>query len=112
MKPLEVIEAESREWAEEAAAKRKRPFVFFNNTEVHPPWRFPLLGSHVPTGWKLKEELFCDLTGLGTENEPALTTKQLEKKIKEIITQPGVYGFGLISTGQFQGTVGVYKLEK
>lgn len=109
MKPLSEIEAESREWAQEAARKKREPFVFFNDSDVHPPWDFPLLGEHVPECWELVEELFCDLTGLGSESEPALTTKQLEAKIRGIITQPGTYGFGLISVGQFQGTVGVYK---
>ena len=60
-------------------------------------------------GYELIENLFCDSSGFGTINEPALTKKQLVLKIQEILDDnPEVYTF-LTEQGQFQVYIGVFK---
>ena len=53
---------------------------------------------------------FVDTSGMGDENEPALTHKQLFRLIAQIDQKyPGQFGYGLSFFGQFQGWVTVYK---
>lgn len=96
--------------AKAAAKNKKVPYVPFDEAEVQET-RFiiPNLGSYTPKGWELMEELFCDTSDMGSEGEPALTLKQLKKKIIEYMKMDGTHGFGITEEGQFQCHVGVFK---
>jgi hypothetical protein len=63
-------------------------------------------------GYELVEEYFVDSSGLGEENEPALTKSQLEYKLKRLLDKPE-YKNGLTAkiTGQgmFQVYLGLFK---
>ena len=91
----------------------------------------PYLGTHIPSGCKkfdvnkLKDkldlpswwysskilprgELWCDSSGFGESDEPALNTLQLIKVISRLFKNKPGLGFGLYSTGQFQVGVRVF----
>ena len=109
----EVIRQLSDKAAKESAAKKKVPYVIWNEEEIdrYPPFPFPALGSRVPKGWKLLDEpapLFCDMTGFGGSGEPALTTEQTMERLHELFTENPKYGYAIIEYGQFQCHVGVF----
>lgn len=110
MMSLHEIARLSEEMATKAAAKHKQPYVFFDESEIKPPWKFPLLGDYEPEGWELEERLFCDKTGQGYSSELALTTQQLTAKLKEYHGRKRkTYGFGIVEEGPFQLYVGVFR---
>jgi hypothetical protein len=87
-----------------SARRNKKPFLLTEeDLESMPPFPFPKLGSYCPEGWELVEELFCDSSGCGQPNEPALTVKQLLEKL-----EPG-YGYAITREGQFQVYLGKFK---
>ena len=56
-----------------------------------------------------KGGLFVDSSGFGSDNEPALTVDQLLDVMAQLLTQRSDLGFGIISEGQFQITIGVFE---
>jgi hypothetical protein len=112
MLSLEYIEQEELKAAKRAARENKLPFVYWDATEVEKriPFPFPILGSYIPKGWQRIDELFCDSSGFGDENEPALTSEELIRDIKEYIRWYAgrSVGFALTRCGEFQVYVGVY----
>lgn len=109
MMSLGTIQELSARAAERAAERELIPFVPFDAAEVEgwDSFPFPNLGDHRPEGWELVDSLFCDASGLGAANEPALTTKQLKASILANI--PESYGYAIIQEGQFQVYVGRFK---
>ena len=53
-------------------------------------------------------ELWCDSSGFGAENEPALTVSQFADVVSKLVKENPHLGFGLYSTGQFQAGVRVF----
>lgn len=68
-------------------------------------FRIPFVGDYVAPGWKLETTHFIDMSGLGADNEPAMT---LARFLKHVAANPG-RGFGLLEHGQFQGHIGEFK---
>lgn len=68
----------------------------------------PFLGDYVPKGWKrIDADLwFVDMSGFGTNAEPAMSMEQFAKAMAA--AEPGT-GFALVSHGQFQGYVAQYR---
>lgn len=97
--------------AREASAQRQEPYVPYDAEEVKDMrcLPFPFLATYKPKGWKKVEELFCDASGFGSENEPALTVRALKTKMLEYLDKPGTYGYGILEYGQFQAYVDIYK---
>lgn len=62
-------------------------------------------------GYKLIEKLFCDSSGLGAEDEPALTAEQLREKLLSIAREHGTIYTSIIECGQFQVYIGVFIKE-
>jgi hypothetical protein len=87
------------------------------------------IGNYTPKGWRRfdvnkwveewdlpysfkfldKGGLFVDSSGFGSDNEPALTVDQLLDVMAQLLTQRSDLGFGIISEGQFQITIGVFE---
>jgi hypothetical protein len=111
MMDLGTIRAMADKAARAAARAKKVPYVPFNEAEVNAlvNFPFPFLGTYVPKGWKLVEELFCDSSGFGAEDEPALTIRGTKEKMKERMAEEGTFGYAVLAAGQFQVTVGVFK---
>lgn len=59
-------------------------------------------------GYELVEELFVDNSGFGTEDELALTQKQFEKRVKELLEKYGVLYSTITAAGQFQIYIGLF----
>jgi len=62
----------------------------------------PRIGDFTPKGWKEVDELFVDMTGFGSDDEPALTKTQFTNKIQEGL------GYGISEVGQFQCYIRVF----
>lgn len=89
------------------------------------------LGDYIPKGWrrfnvnKWVEEwdlpcsykflknggLFVDSSGLGSSNEPALTVNELLNVMSQLLINRPNLGFGIVSEGQFQLTIGVFECQ-
>lgn len=106
---LATLKAMSSERAQAAAKQRLIPFVPFDAAEIEgwDSFPFPNIGDHRPEGWELVDTLFCDSSGFGATNEPALTATQLKDKLLENVSHG--YGYAVIQEGQFQLYVGVFK---
>jgi len=111
MKDYRQIQAESDEAAKEAARENMESYVPFDLKEIenYPPFRFPTLGNYIPKGWNKVDELFCDASGFGSDNEPALSPDQLRKKLLSLETTGKQYGYGITRIGQFQLYLGVFE---
>ena len=60
-------------------------------------------------GYKLIEEIFCDNSRLGAENEPASTQGQLMEKLADLLEKRKTVYTCLTSIGQFQVYLGVFE---
>lgn len=60
-------------------------------------------------GYELIEECFVDNSGLGTENEPALTKTGFQNRMVYLIDKHGTLTAKITSVGQFQVYVGFFK---
>jgi hypothetical protein len=62
-------------------------------------------------GYKMIDELFCDSSGFGQDDEPALSVSQTFKKLEEILkTYPIIYT-AITGQGQFQIYLGIFIKE-
>lgn len=107
--------------AKMARKERRVPWVPFNVDEVRrlpggPDYKhgmrgypFPNFGSYRPRGWKMRGTLFCDKTGMGREDEPALTIHQLNCRLEQDTAACLGYGYAIVEEGEFQIVVGVFE---
>jgi hypothetical protein len=127
MYSIETIRDISRKAAREASRNRRQPLVIEaediedalagDNAAVK---GIPFLGTYCPKGWKRVRltvdtagvyegdnkgygAYFVDNSGLGADDEPALTFRRFLETIK-----PG-YGYGIVEAGQFQIKVGQFE---
>jgi hypothetical protein len=63
-------------------------------------------------GYTEIETLFCDSSGFGTSNEPALTKDQLLLKVKRLVEKHGTLHAFITSVGQFQVYITLYKKDR
>lgn len=110
MMDIATIRAMSRKAAVESRKNHIEPFYVeaediedFKSGTTFP---FPFIGDRNPRGWKKVNEYFCDSSGFGAPDEPALTRDQLIEKLR-----PG-YGYAITEAGQFQVYVGEFELVK
>jgi len=102
------------ELSDEAARKAKRhglrPMVLWpteaDRLKLGGSMPFPFIGNYRPKGWKLVDTYFVDRTGLGSENEPALSRAAFRSKLKAGM------GYAVIEAGQFQVYVGEFEPPK
>jgi hypothetical protein len=93
-----------------ARIEGKRPiYIGFNDLKYFPPFPFPSIGTYRPFSYKLVDELLCDSSGFGADDELALTAGQLLQKLESLILHSGrkLY-FAIIEEGEFQVVVGVF----
>lgn len=60
-------------------------------------------------GYQLVKELFADSSGLGAENEPALTRGQFITELTALLKEYGELTAKITGAGQFQVYVGLFK---
>jgi hypothetical protein len=112
MLDLATIRAMNAEAAKVAAREHREPYIPYDAEEIESYRKrsipFPNLGDYRPKGWKLVDSLFCDISGLGSPDETALTRGQLVERILDL-SRRGTYAYALIEVGEFQAYLGVFK---
>jgi hypothetical protein len=114
MLSAEYIASQSRAAAVWAAAQELEPYVPASTQEVL-RWNrftFPYFGDYRPFGWVLVETLFCDSSGLGYEDDPALTVDGLKRKVIDWLNRDATVGFAVLDAGEFQVYVGVFSQDE
>jgi hypothetical protein len=111
---LETIIKRNKEAGERARELDLQPFLLNSRDQLDemPPFPFPNIGDDTVEVDKLYERvdsLFCDSSGRGASNEPALTTDQLMAKLGDLIEEHGEIRVAIESEGQFQIYLGVWK---
>jgi len=92
---IEEINHMNKKAEDRARKNRSKLFVAQTNGDVNIRTA-PYIGDYIPEGWRQTETFFVDSSGMGGQNEPALTFNQLIAEVKK------GYGYALISVGQFQ----------
>ena len=89
------------------------PFVFDSPADVKTGRNFPIPDlTELPLSDRWEEtdqKWFVDSSGLGRDDEPALTADQFRAELLEYVQQHPGHGFGLSGTGQFQVYVSAYR---
>ena len=70
---------------------------------------FPNVGDYRPAGWELLQYRTCDKTGMGDEDEPAMTVRGLKEWIKQLQRSDDNYAMAIIEEGEFQVVIGLFK---
>lgn len=116
MMSIQYIRQLSDDAARKAAKLHKLPYAIFDLNEIDiveksgDPFPFPFLGTYVPPGYRKVEELFCDSSGFGSEDEPAMTKRALLARLREDVGAKGnPYFYAIIEVGQFQCYLGVFE---
>lgn len=111
------IKEMAQDAAEEAEERGLKPFSILDlNLQDVPPFPFPFLGDYVPEGWEIlpdengqQQTLFCDSSGMGDDDEPALSVNQLLCKLEQYKKSGDNIGFGIVESGEFQIVLGLYR---
>ena len=114
MMGFETIRAMNSDATNRAKRKGNRPFVPAEDIRknltvenMRASIRIPMMGDYIPKNWEeVGEPLFCDKSGCGGENEPALTARGLCEAIKKDAID---IGYGSHDEGQFQIYVSRYR---
>jgi hypothetical protein len=110
MMDLSQIQDMSRKAARKAAREKRIPLMveaedlMDNDTIFNHIRQIPFLGGYLPKGYERVDELFVDMSGFGSDNEPALSLRQFLSKVMEF--GPG-HAYNFSEQGQFQGYVTV-----
>jgi hypothetical protein len=115
MLDLATIHEMAAEAAQEAAQAGKEPYEYWDGEPIGPPFHFPFLGDYVPQGWRKRDDdMFVDSSGMGADDEAALSVSQLVAEIKRLLCATPPYkrlGFAITEAGEFQLYVGVYERD-
>jgi hypothetical protein len=109
MMSLGQIREESRKAAVKAARTHKVPYIV--EREDIEDWKangvrsfpFPFIGDYTPKGWELVDTYFVDSSGMGADDEPALSLNRFLDKLE------AGYGYAVTEAGQFQVYVGKFR---
>jgi hypothetical protein len=124
MMSLSTIRDMSREAGVTAAVENRTPYVLWDEDEVSrlpggpewdgvTPFPFPNLGDHEPEGWvNTGRRFFVDTSGMGADDEPALTWAQFNEKLREVVGDNRKLGLGITEVGQFQLYVDVFEKDE
>lgn len=110
-----TIKALADEHAEIARTKDLKPWYPRDEHEVDQYVNIPFLGSYRPDGFVLTDSYLVDKTGLGRENEPAMTQDRFKETVKRNfrlgVEHDAPLGYAVIEEGPFQVVVGVFKYD-
>ena len=105
MMSLEMIKSENERAVKEARKAKRLPYIAVRDGDDRVV-TCPRLGDYIPKGYWVSNEYFVDSSGLGGENEAALTFQQFLGKVKK------GYGYAIQDAGQFQVYIREYKKIK
>ena len=111
---LETIIAMNRDAGDRAREMGLEPFLLKHAPQLDemPPFPFPNIGDDSVEVDKLYERvatLFCDKSGMGSPDEPALTVEQLVESLKSLFEEHGPIYIAIEEEGPFQLYLGVWK---
>ncbi len=113
---LETIKAMNREAGERAREEGLEPFHLERSPQLDlmPPFPFPNIGDdsvEVSKRYEHIVDLFCDKSGMGADDEPALSIDQLMEKLRVLLRENQETGLRLaiVEEGQFQLYIGVWR---
>lgn len=114
MLSLEEIRRMNAESGMYARSHKLKPFLlkYVGQLDSMPPFPFPNFGDkadEMDEKYERVDSLFCDSSGWGSPGEPALTTDQLKRKLKELFEEHGSILLAIESQGEFQLHLGVWK---
>jgi hypothetical protein len=110
-KAMACPDDEPEDELKKAGSKKSSPFEWKEEHNKQfgagkAPYPFPKIADPDKVkGWKHVENHFVDSSGMGRDDEPAMTHEQFHKKLK-----PG-RGYAITDVGQFQVNVGEYEKE-
>lgn len=103
---IESIKQMNKEAEERAEEEQLEPYIAKHDEDAGVRGA-PYIGDYIPEGWAKTENLFfVDNSGLGAEDEPAMTFNQFLRKVKKGL------GYALVECGQFQVYIQEYRLVK
>jgi len=102
MYSLQYINAINTEKTQEAKKAKLQPFIAEVDGDIRVNY-CPFLANYLPEGYEIVNTFFVDSSGLGRENELALTFKQFLTKVKR------GFGYAIAEAGQFQLYINEYK---
>ena len=109
----ERIQQLEEEYLEEhpGTAGTVEPYVYPDCVPGEGGFPFPLITDHLLSDeWEETEkQWFVDSSGVGHEDEPALTSDQFLSELRQYIRENPDHGFGLSGVGQFQVYVSAYR---
>lgn len=111
---LETIRKINHEAAVKAREARLEPTVLESEEQLEdwPPFPLPHLGdacADIDKENERVETLFVDSSGMGAENEPALTINQFKTQLKSLMGEYGSLKLAIEDQGQFQVHIAVWK---
>lgn len=111
MMSLASIHARNHQTERIAKHKRKKPVCIetLEQLEAMPPFPFPYLGNYCPPNYELVDKWFVDISGFGTDDEPALSSRRLCAKLRDTWNHHPEYCYAVISYDRFQGYLGVFR---
>lgn len=104
MMSIENIKQTNKEQEEKAREMNTQPYVAKTNGDKGVR-AAPHIGDFKPIGWKQVDTFFVDNSGMGTDDEAALTARQFLTKVKQN------RGYAIIEAGQFQVVIAEYVRE-
>jgi hypothetical protein len=99
MYDLETIKSMNRERVKASVGKSPLTYSGITDDLRH----IPNFGDYRPKGWKLVNTYFVDSSGMGGEDELAMTFAQFARKARE------GKGYAIIEEGQFQVHIGEFE---
>jgi hypothetical protein len=110
---LDVLEKLARDAGREARRSRKQPRKLTEEEIDSESFTIPFLGTHVPKGWEQTEQSwFCDSSGFGRDDEPALSLPRFKEELKVYFRENPDHGIAITQQGQFQVYVHAYRRIK
>ena len=111
---LETIIAMNKAAGDKAREGSLEPYLLEDPAQLDtmPPFPFPNIGDDsVEVDKRLERitSLFCDKSGFGAPDEPALTMNQLMSTLTELLEEHGPLRLAIEEEGQFQLYIGVWK---
>ena len=111
---LDTIRAINDDAAAKSRQRSRRPTTVASEDEIvaWPPFPFPHLGyacSDIDDERERLETLFVDSSGLGAEDEAALTLKAFKGRLVDLFREHGPLLCAIEEQGQFQLYVAVWR---
>lgn len=114
---LETIRSMNADAARKTRNTRKKPLVLKDAAAIqalfeHRGGKIPFFGDAVDdVKAEVLANLFCDTSGFGSPDEPALTIPQLIARLAQLVAD-GPIMIAQSEQGQFQGSVRVWRSPK